>query len=150
MDYAEVLGKAGLIYEPFGLFYDYSFGLTQNNLGVDMEDGVLLVQNIEELDAFGKTLGYEEGDILLGFNGTEMPPLGPATMTYLQEAMQSMEEGKEFTVKVRRMNEAEEPVEVVLSAETKKIERTVPHTVRPDEKATPEQIKVRLAWLGLQ
>ena len=55
--------KAGLIYEKQGVFYDYSFGLTDSNLGVDMERDVLYIQNEEQLDAFGKTLGYQDGDI---------------------------------------------------------------------------------------
>jgi predicted metalloprotease with PDZ domain len=148
LNYPEIFKKAGLVYEPYGLFFDYSFGLTQSNLGVDMEEGFLFVQNVEELDEFGKAIGYQEGDVLLGFNNTEMPPLGPETMTYLQGIMQSMEEGKEFTVKVGRSN-GEELVEQILSAETRKIERAVPHTIRPDENATAEQVKVRLAWLGL-
>lgn len=150
LDYETVFKKAGLIYEPFGLFYDYSFGLTQNNLGVDMEAGTLYVQNVEELDDFGKELGYAEGDVILGFNGTEMPPLGPATMTYLQETMAAMEEGKEFSVTVGRMGDDENMTKVTLTAETKKIARKVPHTLRPDENATPEQLRVRMVWLGLE
>ena len=149
LDYAEIFSKAGLIYEPFGVFYDFSFGLTENNLGVDMEEGFLYVQNIEELDEFGKTLGYAEGDVLLGFNGSEMPSLGPETMNYLQETMMSMEEGKEFTVKVGRVTADDEWQEVYLAAPTIKIERKVPYTIRPDDNATAEQFKVRLAWLGL-
>jgi predicted metalloprotease with PDZ domain len=142
--------KAGLIYEKQGVFYDYSFGLTDSNLSVDMERNVLYVENEEELDAFGKSLGYKNGDILVGFNGTKMPDLGPEVMQYLQEAMGSLQEGKEFSVTVIRANEEDVEEEITLTAPAVKVERIVPHTVRPMEETSDLQWVVRKAWLGLE
>lgn len=142
--------KAGLIYEKQGVFYDYSFGLTDSNLGVDMERDVLYIQNEEQLDAFGKTLGYQDGDIIVGFNGTKIPDLGPAVMQYLQETLMSLEEGKEFSVTVLRSVEDGEEEEIILKAPAAKVERIVPHAVRPMEDISDEQWTVRRTWLGLE
>lgn len=142
--------KAGLIYEVEGVFYDYSFGLTDSNLGVDMERNVLYIENEEDLDAFGKALGYKNGDVLVGFNGTKMPGLGPEVMQYLQEAMGSLQEGREFSVTVIRTNAEDVEEEITLTAPAAKVERVVPHTVRPMEETSDLQWTVRKAWLGLE
>ena len=89
-------------------------------------------------------------DILKGINGDELPPLGPQTMGFFENVMNSMEEGKEYTITVLRPTEDGEEKEITLAADIVKIVRIVPFAIRPLEEPTPAQITVRSAWLGLE
>ena len=146
---ADLLMKAGIIFELEGEFSDFTLGLTDENFGVDMDRGVLFIQNQEELDEFGKLLGLQDGDIIKSINGNELPELGPQIMGFFEEVMLSMEKGKEYTMTVLRPTEDGEEVETKLSAVTIKIDRIVPYAIRPFEEPTELQLKVRNAWLGL-
>ncbi|MEN8251644.1 MAG: peptidase M61, partial [Bacteroidota bacterium] len=146
---AEIMEKAGLIYESEGVFYDYSIGLSNTTIGIDMNEGTLFIKNEEQLDEFGKLLGLKNGDIIKAMNENPFPELGPKVQTYLQNVMAQMEEGKEFSMTVLRENESGEQKEVVLSAETIKIERIAPYTLRPVDVPTESQMVVLRSWLGL-
>ncbi len=147
---ADLLMKAGIEFELEGSFLDYSLGLTDENFGVDMDRGVLFIQNQEQLDKFGKSLGLQDGDIIKSINGNELPDLGPQIMGFFEEVILSMEEGKEYTMTVLRPTEEGEEVETKLSATTIKTERIVPFAIRPMTDPTELHLKVRSAWLGLE
>ena len=147
---ADLLLKAGVIYELEGDFSDFTIGLTDDNFGVDMDRGVLYIQNQEQLDEFGKSLGLKDGDIIKGINGDPMPDLGPQIMSFFENVITSMEEGKEYTMTVLRPTEDGTEEEVTLSATTIKINRIVPYAIRPVDEPTEIQLKVRSAWLGME
>ena len=146
---AEILRKAGLDYEDEGKFYDYSLGLTNANIGVDMERNVLYIQNEAELDEFGKLLGLRNGDVIKAMNGRPFPDLGPQVQQFVMEILGGMEEGKEFTITVLRKNETGAEEEVKLAAKTIKVERVAPYTIRPLPNPSEHQMLVMAAWLGL-
>jgi predicted metalloprotease with PDZ domain len=147
---ADIFLKAGIIYELEGEFSDFTIGLTENNFGIDMDRGVIYIQNEEELDEFGKLLGLKDGDIIKGINGELMPELGPLIMNFFEEVISSMEEGKEYTMTVLRPTEDGAEEEVTLSATTIKINRIVPFAISPIDEPTEQQLKVRSAWLGIE
>jgi len=147
---AEIFTRAGLDFKTEGVFYDYSLGLTSTNIGVDMERGILFIKNQDELDDFGKLLGLQDGDIIMGMNGQAMPKLGPMVQEFISKVMASMKEGVEFTMTVLRPTEDGEEVEVVLAANTIKVERQAPFSIIPVDEPTEQQILVRNAWLGLE
>ena len=147
---ADLLLKAGVIYELEGDFSDFTIGLTDDNFGVDMDRGVLYIQNQEQLDEFGKSLGLKDGDIIKGINGDPMPDLGPQIMSFFENVITSMEEGKEYTMTVLRPTEDGTEEEVALYATTIKINRIVPYAIRPVDEPTEIQLKVRSAWLGME
>ncbi len=146
---AEILRKAGLDYEDEGKFFDYSLGLTNANIGVDMQQNVLYIQNEEELDAFGKLLGLKNGDIIKAMNGRPFPDLGPQVQEFVMDILSGMEEGKEFTITVLREDEQGEAKEITLAANTIKVERIAPYTIRPMAQPSGKQMRVMAAWLGL-
>jgi predicted metalloprotease with PDZ domain len=147
---ADVLLKAGIILETEGELADFTIGMTQANFGIDMDRGVLYVQNEEKLDEFGKLLGLKDGDILKAMNGALLPELGPQIMNFFENVINGMEEGKEFTMTVLRPTEDGDEEEVILSAKTIKVNKIVPYALRPTDTSTEEQLRVRAAWLGLQ
>ena len=146
---AEIFEKAGLIYEKEGLFYDYSIGLTNDNIGVVMDRNVLYIKNEDKLDNFGKLLGLHDGDVITAINGEPFPELGPQVQSYIINIMSSMQEGKEFTMKILRPQEDGSEKEMTLRTKTVKVARQAPYTIRPMEQPSPHQILVRNAWLGL-
>ena len=147
---ADILMKAGIIFELEGEFSDFTIGLTENNFGIDMDRGVIYIQNQEQLDEFGKLLGLKDGDVIKGINGELIPDLGPLIMNFFEDVITSMEEGKEYTMTVLRPTEDGNEEEVTLSAKTIKIMRIVPYAIRPVEEPTELQLKVRSAWLGME
>ena len=146
----EMLMKAGLIFELEGEFSDYSLGLTDENFGVDMDKGVIFIQNQGQLDEFGKSLALLDGDIIYSINGDIMPPFGPEIMGFFENVVLSMEEGKEYTMTVIRRNEDGEEKKTKLSAPTIKITSIVPYAIRAIDEPTELHIKVRSAWLGME
>ena len=147
---ADILMKAGIIYELEGEFADFTIGLTEDNFGIDIDRGIIYIQNQEKLDEFGKSLGLQDGDIIKGINGAPMPDLGPLIMNFFEDVISSMEEGKEYTMTVLRPTEDGAEEEVTLSATTIKINKIVPFAIRPIEEPTELQLKVRSAWLGME
>jgi len=147
---ADVFMKAGIIFELEGEFSDYSIGLTDENFGIDMDRGVIYIQNQDQLNEFGKSLGLMDGDIIQGINGDTIPELGPEIMGFFENVMASMEEGKEYTMTVLRPTEEGIEEEVTLSAKTIKVKTIVPFAIRPADEPTELNLKVRSAWLGLE
>jgi len=146
----DILMKAGLIFELEGEYLDFSLGLTDENFGVDMDNGVIFIQNQEKLDEFGKSLGLKDGDILYSINGDLMPALGPEIMRFFENVILSMEEGKEYTMTVLRADEKGEQKETTLSAKTIKISSIVPYAIRAVDEPTEMHIKIRSSWLEME
>jgi len=147
---AELMLKAGMVFELEGDFYDYSLGLNNSTIGVDVEKGVLYVQNEQDLDEFGKQLGLQDGDIIKAMNGAPFPELGPQVIRFLESVVNAMVEGEDFSITVVRQGEDKSEEEVVLTAEIIKVKTIVPFAIRPLEEATEKQLRVRKAWLGVE
>lgn len=146
----EIMIKAGFIFELEGEFYDYSLGLNNSTIGVDIEKGVLYVKNEHELDEFGKLLGLKDSDIIKAMNGMPFPELGPEVIRFLESVINAMVEGEDFSMTVLRQNDDQSDDEVVLTAKIIKVKTVVPFAIRPLEEATEKQLRVRKAWLGLE
>lgn len=147
--YANYFEKVGVHFAVMDSVLNYSLGITQYNVGIDFQNGNIFIQNEESLDPFGKAIGLKNGDIIRKMNGKEFPKLGPELQQFLTEITSSFEEGKKFTVTVERKGEEEENKMVELSADIFKVKQAVPFNLTFMEDATPEQIKLRNAWLGI-
>jgi predicted metalloprotease with PDZ domain len=147
---ADIFLKAGVTYEDEGEFWDYSLGLTNENFGIDMDRGVLYVQHQEKLDDFGKALGLKDGDIMLSINGDTIPQLGPQILGFFENVITSMVEGREYSMTVLRSNTDGVEEKVTLATKTIKVKSVVPYAIRPVDKPTELQLKVRSSWLGLE
>jgi predicted metalloprotease with PDZ domain len=146
---ADILKKAGFSYADEGEIEDYSIGLTNANIGVDMDRGVLFIKNEDQLDEFGKVLGLQDGDILKAMNGEDIPELGPQIMNFFENVIINLREGKDFTMTVLRPTDGGDEEEVTLAAKTIKINKIMPYAIRPMDNPSEKQLRVMAAWLGL-
>jgi predicted metalloprotease with PDZ domain len=150
LPYKETFEKVGINFESDGVYMDYSLGITQANIGIDMESGKIFIQNEEGLDAQGKALGLKDGDVLMKINGEDMPQMGPDLQNFIIDVLISMGEKEAYTMTVLRKNEAEEAEEVMLSTTPILVERNLPYVMTPNEAASPKAVATRAAWLGLE
>ena len=149
LPYKDLLAKVGVLFTEEEMVMDYSLGMTQSNIDVDIDREKLKIQNEEALDAQGKALGLKNGDVLLAMNGAEIPPLGPEIQGFIYEVVAAMKEGAPYSITVLRSNDQDEMVEVLLETEVIMVERPMLNAMAPNPDATPQQIKIRNAWLGL-
>lgn len=146
----EVFEEVGIIYTEEYVFQDYSLGIDNPDLGLTQQDGKprLQISTTAHLNAQGKALGFQEGDILLKINDEEMPDLGsPDIGAFFQRQLASLEDGKDITYTVLRKNSNGESIETTLTAPVQKVALTQRHLLAPNPKATAEQLALREAWL---
>lgn len=145
----EVLQSAGVMYAGEEKFEDYSLGITNADLGITEVNGKphLQIATTEKLNAVGKALGFQEGDVLAGINDEPMPDLGPELGVYIQKHFRALPDSKTLSYTVMRKDANGEYKEVKLSAPVTKIEITRRHLIQFDPNATPEQMKLREEWL---
>lgn len=146
---AEVLNEVGVTYAEEERFKDFSLGISNADLGVTELDGKprLQIATIANMNAMGKTLGFQQGDVLTKINGEPLPDLGPELGAFIQRQFTTMQEGKPLTYGVLRKNEKGETAEITLSAPATKIEMARRHLIQFNQTATPEQLTLRKAWL---
>jgi predicted metalloprotease with PDZ domain len=149
----ETLVKAaGVTYKEKGIVKELSpFGFNPNKKGgisFDFTEKKLVLLE-PGIDAFGRSIGFEVGDLLLMWNDEKL------TMENIQavlskHAMAAKSEGYEFTVSVLRKDEKGDlrpkRFEVVL----KKVEVEVSNAFVLDENPTAAQLAIRKAWLGTE
>ena len=139
--YEEFFAIAGVQYLPKEITKDISLGgisITPN------EEGKLVI-GTKKMNEFGKKLGYRDNDELLSINGKTIT-LDNAQQL-LQEYVSQTKEGDKVEVKVKRKNAAGEISEMTLTAPAVKVEKEQFHVLKMNGNATPEQLKIRNAWL---
>ena len=137
----DVLSLAGIEYKESEVIKDFTLGRVQ--FGFNPETKRLVVANTSNMDEFGKAMGYKDGDELFSINGDPIPADG--MQNYFDDLFNSFEEGESTEIVVIRDGKKK-----TLSAEMIKTERTITHTLTPVENSTPEQLKIRNAWLGVR
>ena len=149
LPYKEIFDKVGVNFTGQEMVLDYSLGITQASIDVDVDRMKLIIKNEDQLDAQGKALGLKNGDILLAMNTLEIPPLGPETQEFIYGIMESMQEGAPYSITVLRSDDNDQMEEVVLETAVIKVEHSIVNVITLNTDATPRQVKIRNAWLGL-
>ncbi|OKL38884.1 peptidase M61 [Pontibacter flavimaris] len=142
----ETFRKVGIIYQPKGSQQIISYGGFAP--GFDEETNKIKVADTADMDAFGRKIGFRTGDLLLAFNGTEITPANIRQL--LAEDLQNMKPGEKLTFTVGRVNEKGEVKEKKLKGKATAVKREQQHILQLDPMATPEQVQLRNAWLGLE
>ncbi len=138
LPYKEALNLAGIDYMISEEVEDFSLG--NIGIGYDNEALKLVVAGTDNMNAFGKAMGYETGDLLLQINNTDIPLQN--LQGFIDDIKANMKEGDTFKVKVLRGEEEKE-----LSATIAKTKRKDMHILKMNENPTPQQLKIRNAWL---
>ena len=143
----------GIIYAEEHTFRDFSLGIDNPDLGLTQIDNKphLQIATTANLNALGKALGFQEGDVLLKINGEDIPDLGsPEVGAFFQAQLGNLEEGKDISYTVSRKDSNGDWKETILTAPVEKVEITQRHLLAPNPQATPEQLALREAWLKPQ
>lgn len=138
----ELVANAGINYYPSKKVKSLSplGGISQRNVGFD--GASFFIATTDGLDVFGtEMIGFREGDKLLEWNGQALSI--QTINTVLGTYIQSVKEGDDLTIKVKRGEE-----EVELTTKLTKVEVEQDHVFELDPKASDKQIAIRKAWLG--
>lgn len=141
----ETFRKVGISYTPSGTQEIISYGGFAP--GYDEEANKIKVADTADMDAFGRKLGFQTGDLLLAFNGTEITPTNIREL--IGEELQRMTPGDKITFTVGRLNSKGELKEKKLKGKATAVKREQQHVLKLDPMATPQQVQLRNAWLGL-
>ncbi len=150
LPYEQIFADVGIIYAREHSFEDLSLGIDNRDLGLTYVDEVPMLQiaTTAYLNEMGQALGFQEGDILVQINGENIPRLdGPDVGVFVHQMLMSLQEGEDLTYTVLRNNSNGERKETTLAAPAQTVSATQRHLLAPDPQATPEQLKLRDAWL---
>ncbi len=145
LPYAEFLANVGVDYVPPA--QEMVFTLGNINLGYRAETQQVYVANTYGMNEFGHAMGYQVGDVFLSINGLDVPKEG--INAYFNGIMESLVEGEPITIEVGRTQEDGEEEKVTLSATARRVPVFGAPELQLNENATPAQIQLRNAWLGL-
>ena len=143
MPYQEVFSYAGVNYTQKKTDLAYSFG--GFGVGFNPETGRLIVGSLKNENAFGRALGYKEGDEIISVNGAKLAP--SEFSAFKAEWLKTVKDGDKFKVVVMRKDANGKAKKKKLQAKVFKSETASYNLLSFDKKATPEQLKIRKAWL---
>ncbi|MFC0774372.1 M61 family metallopeptidase [Terrimonas alba] len=141
--YEKYFGLAGVKYIPTEMSRSISLGgigLTADSLGR------IVVNDVKAMDDFGKKMGYQLNDEVVSLNG-ETLTLGNAG-NLIQKFFSNTKEGDPVKIEVRRNTANGQPQLVTLTATALMVDKPKLHQLKFDEQATPEQLKLRGAWMS--
>ncbi|WP_242927429.1 peptidase M61 [Pontibacter vulgaris] len=142
----ETFEKVGVEYQPVSKQKINSYG--GFTPGYDQNADKITVADTEDLDAFGKKLGFKTDDQLLTMNGKEITPLTIRDIIGTQ--LQEMKPGEPIVFEVGRKNKAGKIKKKKLKGKVMQVERETLYVLQPAPDATEQQLKLRAAWLNLK
>ena len=143
---AEVLAKVGINYSKEITTSEFSFGGA--DLDYNPETKRLVVTNISNMDEFGKTLGYKNGDELNKLNGKELKIelVKEVIGTYYE----TIKENDKVEIEIFRPKKKAGKYKVkTLKAKAKKVTITRKNQITLSETITDKQKQTLKAWAGL-
>ncbi|MCV9388891.1 M61 family metallopeptidase [Reichenbachiella ulvae] len=140
--YGDFLGKAGIDFDSGESTKELSLG----QIGFAVHDTLLMIQSVSKANAFGREMGYQQGDIFLEFDGEDID------ISNYQELFAAYKENHEVGDKIKiivlRENEDGELKKVKLKARAIEVEVTKDSKISLNPDATEEQLALRKAWLN--
>lgn len=143
LPYADIFKTVGVSYQPMAREQVQTLGGIK--LGFDREAGKFIVAGTDQMNAFGKKLGYRPGDQLLAINGQPITPEN--VQAIIRSHVTGGREKSRIMVLVGRKNARGQVKEVTLKGRLQKILEEKRHALRFNDQATPQQKILRDAWL---
>lgn len=145
LPYAEIFAKVGLQFDPVANREVLSAGGV--TLAYNPDSQRMKVFSTKKVNKFGEKLGYKEGDELITFDGMEVTKDNWADVVAKYQGRHKA--GDKITVVVARPdgNGGFKETKLKAKAETARLRGQNIISVSPT--ATPEQIALRKAWIGL-
>jgi predicted metalloprotease with PDZ domain len=140
----EVLGLAGFEYKEEATISYFTLG----GIGVkeDPKAGRVEIDDVSDMNEFGKKMGYKQGDVIIKINETEIKD--GKLDNVLNDFYATAKAGGRLTVTVLRKDAKGKERKVKLKGKLQPIVVQVKHHIQPIENASEKQLKVRKAWLG--
>ncbi len=121
---------------------------TLGKIGIGLnEDQELYITNTSDMNDFGNSMGYLNGDVLLELNGEKV--VLSTAQKMLDNYAKNTEPGSKVIVLVRREVKGKMK-EVKLKGKAQAITTKEPYFLQLNEKPTDAQLKIRKAWLSAQ
>ncbi|WP_456461013.1 M61 family metallopeptidase [Reichenbachiella sp.] len=142
--YEEVLEKVGVAFERARTEKELSLG--HLSFSVNQSDNRLIIQSIDQMNIFGKEMGYEVGDIIYKFDGVEID-----IENYEEEFLAFTDRhqvGDKIQAIVLRSDEKGKLKKVKLKAEAIEIDRKIESSVMLSDNPSEAQLKLRKAWIN--
>jgi predicted metalloprotease with PDZ domain len=146
LPYKEIFEKVGIRYSKEAYFKYYTLG--DIGLSFDEASGEFVVADISEMNEIGKKLKYKTGDHLLSINGKKVN-IENIEDFYTGKNPYGFKENKKMKILVNREDNSGKVKKVKLSTKARKIEYKQKHRLELMEDATPRQLEIRKAWLGV-
>jgi predicted metalloprotease with PDZ domain len=139
----ETFAKVGIAYQKEGHVRKQTLG--RFTLGYDPASERLVVADTENMNAFGKKMGFRKGDQLLKINGKNLTPETAGDV--LESQVRNAPEGSRLTVLVNRPNKKGKMIPVTLKGKLMKTLEKVENQLTPISNPTAKQKALYNAWL---
>ncbi len=141
----ETLEMIGVKYYDSLISTEITFG--DVGLGYNAEKDRIIVRSTDNLNDFGKEMGYEEGDEIIRINGILIN--GSNFNKVVTQLKNGLKEGDELKFSVVRYNKKGKEKEYDLIGSAIEIEKTNYHVLEAMNDPSPEQLALRKAWGGI-
>lgn len=141
LPYQEILAWAGINYTSESEDMVITAGKFSPGMNDDEE---IYVRSIDNLNSFGKSLGFKKDDIILKWNGEEMTPNTFGQI--IQDFYTNTEKGDKVVVIVKREVKGKIK-EVKLKAKAQLVKSSQKHGMELVENPSDEQKAIRKVWL---
>lgn len=145
---ADILGRVGIEFSKEAVSYEFSLG--NPDLDYNEKTKRIYVSSVQDLDAFGKELGYKKGDELNKLNGQEL------NIQKIKEAIgnyyDTVKEGDQVTVEVYRHKKIFKKKYrlVTLHGTAKKIKVIRKNQIGLMPQLSDKQKSTMRSWIGLK
>lgn len=121
---------------------------TLGNISIEINTNAERVKIVgtDEMNSFGKKMGYKRGDEMVSINGKKITP--SKYREIVQEIFASSKEGDELVMEVLRINRNKISKTVTLRAPMMKVKKDVVNHLEFDLNASEQQLRIREGWLG--
>lgn len=141
----EVFEMIGVNYYDSILTTEITFG--DVGLGYNAEKDRILVRSTDNLNDFGKELGFEEGDEILRINGILIN--GSNFNKVITQLKTGLKEGDELKFSIARYNKKGKEKRSELIGKAIEHDKTEYHVLEPMKNASEAQLALRKAWGGI-
>jgi PDZ domain-containing secreted protein len=120
-------------------------GYSMGSITLDFSESGLVVADTSSENAFGKKMGYKNGDKILKINGEIIKPwFLKRLFTYFD----TLKEPEDLTIEVLRKDSNGKEKNIELKQKMFKVDRNFKNVIIVDSNPTPRQLTIRSSWLG--
>jgi predicted metalloprotease with PDZ domain len=139
----ETFRSLGIEYTPPGKMQQFTYG--NISLGYNADVNRVIVVSTANMNAFGKKMGYQDGDEIVSINGRNFDPENPMGLFYTEQM--NFVEGESLVVEVVRKDASGKEQRLTLSAPVEKVEVQGTPSLRPMTSLTETQKAMQSEWM---